>query len=66
MSGDQPADLRERFLQRTKTGQGIDWLAMLTVHERGWTHSHDDDVRHDSEHAWTDGQNDSQDAAADE
>src|SRR4051794_33273717 len=33
------AHLRERFLHRTRTGEGVEWQALLDVHERGWTHS---------------------------
>jgi hypothetical protein len=33
--------LREQFLERTRTGQGIDFEALLGVHERGWIHSVD-------------------------
>jgi DNA polymerase IIIc chi subunit len=36
------SELRERFLQRTRTGEGVDWDALLAVHERGWTHAPDD------------------------
>lgn len=32
------AELRERFLQRTRSGEGVDWDALLNVHERGWAH----------------------------
>jgi hypothetical protein len=35
------AELRERFLQRTRTGEGVDWDALVEVHERGWTHAAD-------------------------
>jgi len=43
-SGDDQhrAELRERFLQRTRSGEGIDWDAALAVHERGWAHAPDD------------------------
>lgn len=32
------AALRERFLQRTRTGEGVDWAALRDVREQGWTH----------------------------
>jgi hypothetical protein len=32
------AELRERFLSRTRTGAGIDWEALQDVHDRGWAH----------------------------
>lgn len=35
------AELRERFLRRTRSGAGIDWDALLDVNERGWAHSAD-------------------------
>jgi hypothetical protein len=35
------AELRERFLRRTRTGEGIDWEALLDVHDRGWAHTAD-------------------------
>jgi hypothetical protein len=28
--------LRMRFLERTRTGEGIDWEAAVYVHEHGW------------------------------
>jgi len=34
-------ELRERFLARTASGEGIDWDAMDEVHERGWSHAAD-------------------------
>jgi hypothetical protein len=33
------AALREQFLQRTRTGEGVDWNALVDVHERGWAHA---------------------------
>jgi hypothetical protein len=33
------ATLREQFLQRTRTGEGVDWDALVDVHDRGWTHA---------------------------
>jgi hypothetical protein len=30
--------LREQFLTRTRTGDGLDFAALLEQHERGWTH----------------------------
>jgi len=35
------AELRERLLRRTNSGAGIDWDALVDVHERGWTHPAD-------------------------
>ena len=35
------AELRDRFLRRTRAGQGIDWEALLDVHDRGWAHAAD-------------------------
>lgn len=35
------AALRERFLERTRTGDGVDWEALVNVPERGWTHAAD-------------------------
>ena len=35
------AELRERFLQRTRSGAGIDWDALAEVHESGWVHAPD-------------------------
>ena len=35
------AELRERFLQRTRSGEGVDWDALAEVHERGWAHAPD-------------------------
>jgi hypothetical protein len=35
------AELRERFLRRTRTGEGIDWEALLNVHDQGWAHTAD-------------------------
>jgi hypothetical protein len=35
------AELRERFLSRTRTGAGIDWEALQDVHDRGWAHAAD-------------------------
>lgn len=29
--------LRERFLERSLTGEGIDDAALIEIHERGWT-----------------------------
>ena len=34
--------LRERFLERTRTGEGIDIDALLYVHEHGWGHRVDE------------------------
>jgi hypothetical protein len=31
-------ELRERFLRRTQTGDGVDWEALAEVHEHGWVH----------------------------
>jgi hypothetical protein len=28
--------LRERFLERSRTGEGIDWEAAIYAHEHGW------------------------------
>ena len=33
------AELRERFLARTRSGRGVDFEALAEVHERGWTHT---------------------------
>lgn len=30
--------LRESFLERTRTGEGLDFEALLEQHERGWTY----------------------------
>jgi hypothetical protein len=35
------AELRERFLQRTRSGEGVDWDALAEVRERGWAHPAD-------------------------
>jgi hypothetical protein len=35
------AELRERFLTRTRTGAGIDWDALHDAHDRGWAHAAD-------------------------
>ncbi len=35
------AELRERFLRRTRSGAGVDWDALLDVHDRGWAHTAD-------------------------
>lgn len=35
------AGLRERFLSRTRTGEGIDWEALQDAHDRGWVHTTD-------------------------
>jgi hypothetical protein len=35
------AELRERFLSRTRTGAGVDWEALQNVHDRGWAHAAD-------------------------
>jgi hypothetical protein len=35
------AELRERFLSRTRTGAGINWDALQDVHDRGWAHAAD-------------------------
>jgi hypothetical protein len=35
------AALRESFLDRTRTGAGIDWDALTHVHEHGWVHESD-------------------------
>jgi hypothetical protein len=35
------AELRERFLQRTRSGEGVDWAALAEVRERGWVHGTD-------------------------
>jgi hypothetical protein len=35
------AELRERFLQRTRSGEGVDWDALADVHEHGWAHATD-------------------------
>jgi hypothetical protein len=34
-------ELRERFLQRTRSGEGVDWDALADVHQRGWVHTTD-------------------------
>lgn len=36
------AALRERFLERTRTGEGIDWDALTAAREHGWTHAVDE------------------------
>ena len=35
------AELRERFLQRTRSGEGVDWDALADVREGGWVHAAD-------------------------
>jgi hypothetical protein len=35
------AELRERFLARTRTGIGIDWDALQDMHDRRWAHAAD-------------------------
>jgi hypothetical protein len=35
------ATLRERFLERTRSGAGVDWDALADVHEHGWAHGSD-------------------------
>lgn len=35
------AALRERFLERTRTGDGVDFERLREVHERGWAQSID-------------------------
>jgi hypothetical protein len=35
------AALRESFLERTRTGAGIDWDALTHAHEHGWVHDPD-------------------------
>lgn len=32
------AELRERFLRRTTTGERLDWETLLEAHDRGWAH----------------------------
>jgi hypothetical protein len=32
------AELRNRFLVRTRSGRGVDFEALTEVHEHGWTH----------------------------
>jgi hypothetical protein len=36
---EQRAALRERFIERTRSGDGIDWDAMSQVRESGWSHT---------------------------
>jgi hypothetical protein len=38
---DSRAALRESFLDRTRTGAGVDWDALTHVHEHGWAHRAD-------------------------
>jgi hypothetical protein len=33
------AQLREQFLERTRTGEGVDWDALTGVREHGWSHA---------------------------
>jgi len=36
------AALRERFLARTRSREGMDWETLVNVHDRGWMHAADD------------------------
>ena len=38
---DRRARLRARFLARTRSGDGVDWDALTSVHEHGWAHTTD-------------------------
>jgi hypothetical protein len=35
------AELREEFLERTRSGDGVDWDVLIQVRESGWSHTDD-------------------------